>query len=101
MRTTVELPDQVLRQAKAEAALAGVKLKDFIADALRAKLAELHGAGNDRATTPSVEMRQMGRFRIPVTRSNYSPGSVRVTPDQLAEIDLEEDVERNRDLSKS
>jgi hypothetical protein len=31
MRTTVDLPDELLRQAKARAALDGVKLKDLIA----------------------------------------------------------------------
>ena len=98
MRTTVELPDQILRQAKAEAALAGMKLKDFIADALRARLAELHRPGEDRPAL-AVEMRRMGRFRIPVTRSAH-PGSVPVTHDQLAEIDLEEDAARTRDLAK-
>lgn len=31
MRTTVQLPDEVLRQAKARAALDGIKLQDLIA----------------------------------------------------------------------
>jgi hypothetical protein len=31
MRTTVDLPDELLRQAKARAALEGMKLKDLIA----------------------------------------------------------------------
>lgn len=99
MRTTVELPDPILRQAKAEAALAGMKLKDFIADALRAKLAELREADNDRLT-PTVEMRQMGRFRIPVTRS-AQPGSVRITAEQLADCDLKEDAERHQEILNS
>jgi hypothetical protein len=30
MRTTIDLPDELLRQAKARAALDGVKLKDLI-----------------------------------------------------------------------
>ena len=35
MKTTVELPDALYRQAKAEAALRGRKLKDLVEDGLR------------------------------------------------------------------
>jgi hypothetical protein len=35
MKTTVDLPDAVYRQAKAEAALRGRKLKDLIEEGLR------------------------------------------------------------------
>jgi hypothetical protein len=35
MKTTVELPDAIYRQAKAEAALRGRKLKDLIEEGLR------------------------------------------------------------------
>jgi len=39
MKTTVELPDAIYRQAKAEAALRGRKLKDLIEEGLRLVLA--------------------------------------------------------------
>jgi hypothetical protein len=35
MKTTVEVPDELYRQAKAEAALRGRKLKDLIEEGLR------------------------------------------------------------------
>jgi hypothetical protein len=35
MKTTVELPDALYRQAKAEAALRGRKLKDLVEEGLR------------------------------------------------------------------
>jgi hypothetical protein len=35
MRTTVEIPDELFRQAKARAALQGRSLKDLIADGLK------------------------------------------------------------------
>lgn len=38
MKTTVEVPDDLYRQAKAEAALRGRKLKDLIEDGLRLAL---------------------------------------------------------------
>ncbi len=38
MRTTVDIPDELFRRAKAEAALRGRKLKDLVEDALRLML---------------------------------------------------------------
>lgn len=42
MKTTIELPDDLYRQAKAEAALSGRRIKDVIEEGLRLVLA---GAG--------------------------------------------------------
>jgi predicted component of type VI protein secretion system len=39
MKTTVELPDELYRRAKAEAALRGRKLKDLVEEGLRLVLA--------------------------------------------------------------
>jgi hypothetical protein len=39
MRTTVDLPDELFRRAKSEAALRGKKLKDLIEEGLRQTLA--------------------------------------------------------------
>ena len=39
MRTTIELPDQLLAQAKSQAALRGVPLKTFFIEAIEGKLA--------------------------------------------------------------
>jgi hypothetical protein len=39
MRTTVELPDELLAQAKSRAALAGLSLKQFFIEAIEQKLA--------------------------------------------------------------
>lgn len=38
MRTTVELPDELLRQAKAQAALAGISLREFFVLAIEQRL---------------------------------------------------------------
>jgi hypothetical protein len=40
MRTTVDLPDPLFKQIKAEAALRGIKLREFIMRALERALAE-------------------------------------------------------------
>ncbi len=39
MKTTLELPDPLFRQAKATAAARGQSLKDFVTEALREKMA--------------------------------------------------------------
>ena len=40
MKTTIEIPDDVFRQAKATAALRGETLRDFVTAALCARLAQ-------------------------------------------------------------
>ena len=39
MKTTIDIPDELFRNTKATAALEGQSLKDFVASALREKLA--------------------------------------------------------------
>jgi hypothetical protein len=39
MRTTVELPDEILTRAKSRAALAGISLRQFFIEAVEQKLA--------------------------------------------------------------
>ena len=48
MRTTIDIPERLLRQAKAEAALRGLRLKDIVRDAL-----EDHLAGDGRLADPA------------------------------------------------
>lgn len=48
VRTTIEIPERLLRQAKAEAALRGLRLKDIVRDAL-----ESHLAGDGRLPEPA------------------------------------------------
>lgn len=48
MKTTVEIPDSLYRQLKARAALKGQTIKDFLVDAVRAKLASDKGKSSNR-----------------------------------------------------
>jgi hypothetical protein len=50
MKTTLELPDQLFRKAKATAAERGQSLKEFVTEALRDKL--LPGSERARADEP-------------------------------------------------
>ncbi len=38
MKTTLEIPDDLFREAKAMAVLEGIKLKDFVAESLRLRV---------------------------------------------------------------
>ena len=52
MRTTIEVPDDLLVQAKSLAALAGVTLREYFIEALRQKLAP--PAGKVRRPPPEI-----------------------------------------------
>lgn len=50
MRTTLDIPDDLFRQIKARAAVQGVKLKDYVTDALRDSLFRHEPGGEVRET---------------------------------------------------
>ncbi len=55
MRTTIDLPDELYRRTKAEAALRGRKFKDLVEDGLRRVLAAPRSEQLEiRASSPSV-----------------------------------------------
>jgi hypothetical protein len=47
MKTTIELPDQLFRKAKATAAERGLSLREFFAEALRDKLSRPTARGGE------------------------------------------------------
>lgn len=52
MRTTVDLPDDLLQAAEERAAVEGLHLRDYIERTLRAALAESISRGAERETFP-------------------------------------------------
>ena len=54
MKTTVELPDELARQVKAEAALRGRKLKDLVEEGLRLVL-ETPGKSRGNRLRPTLD----------------------------------------------
>jgi len=89
MRTTVDLPDNLVRQAKAAAALEGKSLKSFLAEAVRARLQ------GTRATKSRGH-----RVRLPLVRSKR-PGSLRITGDTVAKALEAEDRNPGRPTTAS
>ena len=82
MRTTIDLPDDLLRRAKATADLRGVKLKDFIAHILaKALLEPTEGNSNNGRGVATPVMIPASGHPIPSRRN----------AEIFDELDLEED----------
>lgn len=78
MRTTIDLPQQLLRQAKATAAIEGRSLKEFVADAVAQKLSA--GSRTHRR-----------RVQLPLVKSS-KPGSVALTGERVAHLIEQDDA---------
>jgi hypothetical protein len=82
MRTTVDMPDALMRAAKARAADRGESLKDLVNRALAHELG-----------LPSVPKRKTGRVTLPLVARDAAP-AVHVTNDDIATALEAEDIER-------
>ena len=82
MKTTLEIPDELFREAKARAALEGRKLKDLVADGLRAVLAAKAAGGKPR------------HIKFPVLKSR-TKGPLAITDDAAYRAELLDDVSRH------
>jgi len=70
MRTTIDLPDDLLRQAKSTAALRGMKLKELFTDFIQRGLAA--GSGEEVFGRPEpipVRIPNAGRIFPPMTNA--------------------------------
>ena len=94
MRTTVDLPDDLFRRAKATAALRGMKLKDLIASCLEDGL-----SNGSLSVTPSA---RPGRSSPPLIAEAMTGKPIRaLSNEEIAAIELEEDLEKhNRSLGR-
>jgi hypothetical protein len=84
MKTTLEIPDDLFREAKAKAALEGIKLKDLVAESLRMRLAA--------KTRAAPEPRR--RVHLPIVPSKH-PGTLKLTNAMIAEYEAELDAGRH------
>jgi len=62
MQTTVDIPDDLYRQAKAQAEARGINLRDLLEDALRQALKDIQtvGMGARRIPPPLIENNATG-----------------------------------------
>ena len=63
MRTTIDIPEHLLRHAKAEAALRGLRLKDVVREALQRHLKEVGHAPELKAER-SLARQELGSGRV-------------------------------------
>lgn len=82
MRTTIDMPDVLMRAAKARAAEHGESLKDLVNRALAHELG-----------LPSVPKRKTGRVVLPLIARDAAP-TVLVTNDDIADALEAEDIDR-------
>jgi plasmid stability protein len=82
MRTTIDMPDVLIRAAKARAAEHGESLKDLVNRALARELG-----------LPSAAKQKTGRVTLPLVAREAAP-AVLVTNDDIADALEAEDIER-------
>jgi hypothetical protein len=82
MRTTIDMPDALMRAAKARAANHGESLKDLVNRALAHELG-----------LPSVPKRKTGRVTLPLVARDAAP-AVLVTNDDIATALEADDIDR-------
>ena len=82
MRTTIDLPDDLLRRVKATAALKGLKMKDFVASLIAKGMAETDG-----------EPATLGHRRPPPVQVHI-PGIKAMTNAEIEDLLYQEDLER-------
>ena len=83
MRTTLDLPDDLLKRAKIAAVERGTSLRDVVAAALEHEFSR-----------PSVPAKTRKRAKFPIFGS-VAPGSLRLTNAGIAAIETDEDLRRH------
>jgi plasmid stability protein len=90
MKTTVELPDALVKQVKIRALQEGRKLKDVVADLLQKGLAMSNNRDDSGAPAVTTD-RQTG---LPLVQCKRTPSAANeLTPERVAEILLLQDTE--------
>ncbi len=91
MKTTLELPDALVKQVKLRALQEGQKLKDTVADLLRKGLAVTKGAEADAPEAVVTRDKETG---LPLIECRHAAWpEEELTPDRVADILLAQEVE--------
>jgi plasmid stability protein len=87
MKTTLDIPDELMREVKIRAIDENRKLKDMIADLLRKGLDQPEG---EPAPSPI-----RNRVKLPIFHTSHAaPTGEELTPERIHEILLEQEVDR-------
>lgn len=90
MKTTVNLPDSLVKQVKMRAVREGQKLQDAVAELLRLGLSAAKVSG-ERAAIPVVI--RDAETDLPVIQCQRPPAPEEISADRIAEILSAQDVE--------
>jgi hypothetical protein len=95
MRTTIDILEELLRRAKAEAALRGMKLKEYVAEVLRSALYEEPSRAEDEPSHDEANQLVLGAECVfPLIRGECGPGMRTARPERIDRILEDEDVEQ-------
>ena len=86
MRTTLDLPDPLFRELKARAAMQGMKMKELITRLIETGLRQ-----------PSEPREKKPRLRSPLPvleKANTGKPLPALTPEEMAQLEIEEDLEK-------
>ncbi len=93
MKTTIDLPDALVKEIKLRALYDGQKLKDAVAELLRKGLAAPTGPADDEADDgPGYTLDPKTRLPIIHTTRRADP-SEEITAERIAEILLQQEVD--------
>jgi hypothetical protein len=99
MKTTLELPDELMKRVKLRALHEGKKLKDTAAELLRMGLAAGGKAANGAKKMTGPRIRTDKKTGIPVIQCRRIPSRGReLTPQRVAEILADQESEWARDF---
>ncbi len=93
VRTTIDMPEDLLRRAKAEAALRGQRLKDFVSEAVRRSLADA-GRQPERNRDDIIEQELGPGYVLPLITGDTGPDMARLTGGQAQRLLDEDDIDR-------
>jgi plasmid stability protein len=86
VKTTLELPDELMRAIKIQAVRENRKLKDKVAELLRSGLSR----------EPRAAAGRRRRVRLPLVRCAHRAGRGEITPERAAEILLADEAVASR-----
>jgi hypothetical protein len=98
MKTTLDLPDALVKQVKLRAVQDGQKLKDAVADLLRKGLAVSADAEPDAPLPVVTKDKETG---LPLIKCKHGAvPDAAMTPDRVAEVLLGQEVEWHHDAGR-
>ena len=95
MRTTIDIPEELLRLAKSHAALRGIRLKDFISEAIQLALVQKNtDLSLEKPVVENDRLFLSGDFSFPIIRGKCGPAMHDLSSDRIHEILEADDIEQ-------